>query len=160
MINLKRSLREQPDIHARLMSRYQQVPEWHYIAIFGEKVDYYSKGFTDRVCLFLLIRYVSYALLVRLRRHTLDALSQPRSTRRLLRPTPYLPRSISSCFCKLAVVTFIFACVCIEVWPSGMTIWALLVALIICEHLFPYPLAQNLTTTALSQPSSTSSPSA
>ncbi|KAL1677586.1 OPT oligopeptide transporter protein-domain-containing protein [Schizophyllum commune] len=78
MINLKRSLREQPDIHARLMSRYQQVPEWHYIAIF--------------------------------------------------------------------VVTFIFACVCIEVWPSGMTIWALLVALIISLiYLVPIGMIQAVT---------------
>ena len=45
MVQARRSLGEQPDIHARLMSRYQQVPEWHYIAIFGEKVDYYSKSF-------------------------------------------------------------------------------------------------------------------
>ncbi|KAI5827164.1 small oligopeptide transporter, partial [Schizophyllum commune Tattone D] len=78
MINLKRSLREQPDIHARLMSRYQQVPEWHYVAIF--------------------------------------------------------------------VVTFIFACVCIEVWPSGMTIWALLIALIISLiYLVPIGMIQAVT---------------
>ncbi|KAJ8518202.1 hypothetical protein ONZ45_g4707 [Pleurotus djamor] len=30
-----KSLREQPDIHAQLMSRYSQVPEWHYACIFG-----------------------------------------------------------------------------------------------------------------------------
>ncbi|KAI0669228.1 OPT oligopeptide transporter protein-domain-containing protein [Trametes maxima] len=78
MINLKRSLREQPDIHARLMSRYQQVPEWHYVAIF--------------------------------------------------------------------IVTFIFACVCIEVWPSGMTIWTLLVALIISlVYLVPIGMIQAVT---------------
>lgn len=29
-----RSLREQPDIHARLMSRYPQVPDWWYLALF------------------------------------------------------------------------------------------------------------------------------
>ncbi|TRM57392.1 OPT oligopeptide transporter protein-domain-containing protein [Schizophyllum amplum] len=78
MINLKRSLREQPDIHARLMSRYQQVPEWHYVAIF--------------------------------------------------------------------VVTFAFACACIEVWPSGMTIWALLVALVISLlYLVPIGMIQAVT---------------
>ncbi|KII90413.1 hypothetical protein PLICRDRAFT_173833 [Plicaturopsis crispa FD-325 SS-3] len=30
----RRSLNEQPDIHARLMSKYQQVPEWWYATIF------------------------------------------------------------------------------------------------------------------------------
>lgn len=28
-------MHEQPDIHARLMSKYPQVPEWWYAAIFG-----------------------------------------------------------------------------------------------------------------------------
>lgn len=32
----RRSIREQPDIHARLMSHYSQVPEWWYIVIFCE----------------------------------------------------------------------------------------------------------------------------
>ena len=31
----RRSMREQPDIHARLMSQYEQVPEWWYGIIFG-----------------------------------------------------------------------------------------------------------------------------
>lgn len=30
----RRSLKEQPDIHARLMSKYKQVPEWYYGVIF------------------------------------------------------------------------------------------------------------------------------
>lgn len=34
-IQAKRSLNEQPDIHARLMSRYPQVPEWWYGVVFG-----------------------------------------------------------------------------------------------------------------------------
>ena len=29
-------MNEQPDIHARLMSVYPQVPEWWYATIFGE----------------------------------------------------------------------------------------------------------------------------
>ncbi|KAI0321448.1 OPT oligopeptide transporter protein-domain-containing protein [Amylostereum chailletii] len=33
-IQARRSLNEQPDVHARLMSRYPQVPEWWYICIF------------------------------------------------------------------------------------------------------------------------------
>ncbi|XP_006456142.1 hypothetical protein AGABI2DRAFT_77707, partial [Agaricus bisporus var. bisporus H97] len=33
-LQFNRSLQEQPDIHARLMSRYPPVPEWYYICIF------------------------------------------------------------------------------------------------------------------------------
>lgn len=35
-IQARRSLNEQPDIHARLMARYAQVPEWWYGVVFGE----------------------------------------------------------------------------------------------------------------------------
>lgn len=31
-----RSLREQPDIHARLMRAYPSVPDWWYLVLFGE----------------------------------------------------------------------------------------------------------------------------
>lgn len=34
MVQARRSLAEQPDIHARLMSHYPQVPEWWYLCIF------------------------------------------------------------------------------------------------------------------------------
>ncbi|THH31568.1 hypothetical protein EUX98_g2630 [Antrodiella citrinella] len=34
MVQARRSLGEQPDIHARLMSRYPQVPDWWYVAVF------------------------------------------------------------------------------------------------------------------------------
>jgi len=34
MIQARRSLGEQPDIHARLMARYPQVPDWWYLCIF------------------------------------------------------------------------------------------------------------------------------
>ncbi|EGN96301.1 hypothetical protein SERLA73DRAFT_112539 [Serpula lacrymans var. lacrymans S7.3] len=33
-VQARRSLKEQPDVHARLMSRYPQVPEWWYACIF------------------------------------------------------------------------------------------------------------------------------
>lgn len=33
-VQARRSLKEQPDIHARLMSHYKQVPEWWYGIIF------------------------------------------------------------------------------------------------------------------------------
>ena len=34
----RRSINEQADIHARLMARYPQVPEWWYATIFGERL--------------------------------------------------------------------------------------------------------------------------
>jgi hypothetical protein len=34
-IQARRSLSEQPDIHARLMSAYKEVPDWWYLTIFG-----------------------------------------------------------------------------------------------------------------------------
>ena len=34
----RRSLNEQEDIHARLMSKYKQVPAWWYLATFGEYI--------------------------------------------------------------------------------------------------------------------------
>jgi OPT oligopeptide transporter protein len=34
-IQAHRSLSEQPDIHARLMSVYKEVPDWWYLSIFG-----------------------------------------------------------------------------------------------------------------------------
>ncbi|KAI5122711.1 hypothetical protein M0805_009764 [Coniferiporia weirii] len=34
-VQARRSLHEQPDIHARLMSRYAQVPEWWYMIVFA-----------------------------------------------------------------------------------------------------------------------------
>jgi OPT oligopeptide transporter protein len=34
-IQARRSLSEQPDIHARLMSMYKEVPDWWYLTIFG-----------------------------------------------------------------------------------------------------------------------------
>ncbi|KJA17684.1 hypothetical protein HYPSUDRAFT_170303 [Hypholoma sublateritium FD-334 SS-4] len=73
-----RSMREQPDIHARLMSHYPQVPEWYYACIFA--------------------------------------------------------------------ITFVFACVCIQVWPSGMKIWALIIALLISAiYVVPIGMIQAIT---------------
>lgn len=77
-LQIGRSMREQPDIHARLMSHYPQVPDWYYLCIF--------------------------------------------------------------------VVTFVFACVCIEVWPSGMTIWALVIALVVSVvYVIPIGMIQAIT---------------
>ena len=35
-VQSRRSMSEQPDIHARLMSKYPQVPEWWYAIVLGE----------------------------------------------------------------------------------------------------------------------------
>ncbi|EKM53153.1 uncharacterized protein PHACADRAFT_197581 [Phanerochaete carnosa HHB-10118-sp] len=86
--HLSRSLSEQPDIHAQLMSRYPQggicttplrpFPEWWYACIF--------------------------------------------------------------------VVTFVFACVCVEIWPTRMPIWALIVALLIALiYVVPIGMIQAVT---------------
>ncbi|KAF4610329.1 hypothetical protein D9613_010456 [Agrocybe pediades] len=73
-----RSMREQPDIHARLMSHYPQVPEWYYACIFA--------------------------------------------------------------------ITFAFACVCIQVWPTGMTVWALIIALLLALiYVIPIGMIQAVT---------------
>jgi len=34
-VQSRRSMHEQPDIHARLMAKYRQVPEWWYIIVLG-----------------------------------------------------------------------------------------------------------------------------
>ncbi|KAF7377765.1 Glutathione transporter 1 [Mycena sanguinolenta] len=77
-LHFKRSLREQPDIHAKLMMAYPEVPDWYYACIF--------------------------------------------------------------------VVTFIFACVCIECWDTGMTIWALILALCVALlYVIPVGMIQAIT---------------
>ncbi|KAJ7243035.1 small oligopeptide transporter, partial [Mycena rebaudengoi] len=73
-LHFKRSLREQPDVHAKLMMKYPEVPDWYYGCIF--------------------------------------------------------------------VVTFVFACC----WDTGMTIWALLLALCIgLLYVIPIGMIQAIT---------------
>ncbi|KAF9644264.1 small oligopeptide transporter [Thelephora ganbajun] len=62
-VHLRRSLREQPDIHAKLMSNYRQVPEWWYAILFA--------------------------------------------------------------------INFIFACLSVQLWPTHLPIWALVIGLLI-----------------------------
>ncbi|KAJ6460926.1 small oligopeptide transporter [Mycena sanguinolenta] len=77
-LHFKRSLREQPDIHAKLMMAYPEVPDWYYACIF--------------------------------------------------------------------VVTFIIACVCIECWDTGMTIWALILSLCVALlYVIPVGMIQAIT---------------
>ncbi|OBZ77977.1 Sexual differentiation process protein isp4 [Grifola frondosa] len=77
-VHLHRSLGEQPDIHAQLMAKYPQVPEWWYACIL--------------------------------------------------------------------VVSSLFACLCIKLWPTQMTIWALIVALVIAlVYVVPIGMIQAVT---------------
>ncbi|KAJ7198818.1 small oligopeptide transporter, partial [Mycena pura] len=77
-LHFKRSLREQPDVHAKLMLTYPQVPDYYYACIF--------------------------------------------------------------------IVTFIFACICIECWDTGMTIWALILALAVALlYVVPVGMIQAIT---------------
>ncbi|KAH9914186.1 OPT oligopeptide transporter [Epithele typhae] len=77
-IHIYRSLAEQPDIHARLMTVYPQVPEWWYAGILA--------------------------------------------------------------------ATFPLACLCIKLYPTQMTIWALIVALLIAMvYLVPIGMIQAIT---------------
>ena len=39
-VQSRRAMHEQPDIHARLMSRYAQVPEWWYLSLLGRYHNY------------------------------------------------------------------------------------------------------------------------
>jgi len=77
-VQFQQTLREPPDIHARLMAKYPPVPDWYYLCIL--------------------------------------------------------------------VVTFTFACVCIQIWPTGMTIWALVIALIVSIiYVIPIGMIQAVT---------------
>ncbi|KIM72458.1 hypothetical protein PILCRDRAFT_99382 [Piloderma croceum F 1598] len=77
-LHFGRTLKEQPDIHARLMSNYRQVPEWWYACIF--------------------------------------------------------------------VLTFTFACICVEIWHTAMSIWALFIALLIAFlYVVPIGMIQAVT---------------
>jgi len=68
-VHLRRSLREQPDIHAKLMSNYRQVPEWWYAILFA--------------------------------------------------------------------INFVFACISVQLWPTHLPIWALMIGLSIGKQWCP-----------------------
>jgi OPT family oligopeptide transporter len=77
-VQSRRSLGEMPDIHARLMSKYKEVPDWWYGAIF--------------------------------------------------------------------LSMFVLAIICIEVWPSELPVWALIVALLIAfVYVVPIGMIQAIT---------------
>lgn len=47
-VQTRRALSEQPDIHARLMARYPQVPDWWYAVIFGtSKAVMFDRDISD-----------------------------------------------------------------------------------------------------------------
>ena len=66
----RRSLSEQADIHARLMSRYPQVPDWWYLIVFRTRLS-----FTLFLNLTLTVYHSSYD--VRLRYHLHRGLEDP-----------------------------------------------------------------------------------
>ena len=41
-VQARRSMHEQADIHARLMAKYPQVPDWWYAIIFGESLSIFD----------------------------------------------------------------------------------------------------------------------
>lgn len=62
-IQARRSMAEQGDIHARLMAKYPQVPDWWYVIIFGTSSS-------DSLCVrFLLIMSPRYHVRLRCRLH-------------------------------------------------------------------------------------------
>lgn len=96
-------MREQPDIHARLMAQYRQGESSCFCV--GSDAEFLV------CCLQSRTGTMFVSLVCSLLSHGLRTLS-----------TDHI------CF---LVITFVFACVCIKIWPTGMTIWALLVALLI-----------------------------
>lgn len=48
-------MHEQPDIHARLMSKYKQVPEWWYMIIFGVSSSKISDRPTDQYAVIMFV---------------------------------------------------------------------------------------------------------
>lgn len=57
---------------------------------------------------------------------------------------PIVPEWYYAC---IFAITFTFACICITLWPSGMTVWALVIALVICENSISLFMTWELTTT-------------
>lgn len=115
-LQIGRSMREQPDIHARLMSHYPQGV----FALFPFVVDlsYHYRPWllNDVLRYFYSSRLVLFLHFWCVKNHRLTTSESG-------------IRLTEGC----TAITFVFACVCIEIWPTGMTIWALIVALGVCE---------------------------
>ncbi|KAJ6568446.1 OPT oligopeptide transporter protein-domain-containing protein [Mycena sp. CBHHK59/15] len=62
---------------------------------------------------------------------------QPDVHAKLMMKYPEASRSPDYYYACIFVVTFIFACVCIECWDTGMTIWALILALCVGNFITP-----------------------
>jgi hypothetical protein len=110
-LQIGRSMREQPDIHARLMSHYPQGTSVFFPALAFRRCYCRPRKLNNDIRQFLT--GTIFAFLVR---------SEPLSSSN---------EGGISLTKGYTVVTFIFACVCIELWPSGMTIWALVIALVV-----------------------------
>jgi OPT family oligopeptide transporter len=81
----RRSLKEQPDIHARLMSRYPEVPEWWYGIVFATmfvfgvvSIEIYKTQFP--VWAFCIALLIGTCFHVWWSRHRAHHLPQPSST--------------------------------------------------------------------------------
>jgi len=57
-------MREQPDIHARLMSQYKQVPEWWYAIIFGAFVHCNGSLYTSNSCVRLTVTMFVFGVIL------------------------------------------------------------------------------------------------
>lgn len=60
----RRSMHEQSDIHARLMSKYKQVPEWWYGIIFGTFVSCNRSSDTSNSCVHLTVSMVVFGIIL------------------------------------------------------------------------------------------------
>ena len=102
-LQFKHSIREQPDIHARLMSHYPQGKWLDWMLS-----DWYWRHYMIPSSWVLLCVYFWYG-------HS------------------SIQTNMTYWWLLLIVISFIFASVCIQLWPTGMTIWALVIALLIGE---------------------------
>lgn len=57
-------MHDQLDIHARLMSKYKQVPEWWYGIIFGAFVCCDGPSYTSNSCAHLTVSMFGFAIIV------------------------------------------------------------------------------------------------
>jgi hypothetical protein len=60
----RRSMGEQPDIHARLMSKYEQVPEWWYGIIFGAFVSINGSLDMSNLCVHLTVSMFVFSIIL------------------------------------------------------------------------------------------------
>lgn len=62
-VQARRSLSEQPDIHARLMTKYPQVPEWWYMVIFCSFFFSLSTLANHLICIYLAVAMFVFGII-------------------------------------------------------------------------------------------------